>query len=643
MGGNLIPGGATFRAWAPNARNVAVIFGNDLNSAASPGWQPADTSFLARQADDTWTGFFPGFVEGSAYRFWVQGAGSEGLKRDPHARELQVRQPLSNCDCLLRDPGTYPWHDAAHRPPPFNEVILYQLHVGTFYGVDANGQDKRRSVAKFLDVLDRMEYLRDLGINTVQLLPIQEYPSDTSMGYNGTDYFAPEMAYEVFDPNELLRYLTKANTLLAQHGAAPLSMADLLPGMNQLKCLVDIFHLNGISVIFDIVYNHAGGDFGDQSLYFFDRQMPVTNNNSLYFTDQGWAGGLVFAYWNPGVRQLLIDDARFLYSEYHVDGLRYDEVSVIDNHGGWFFCQDITSTLRFIKPEAIQIAEYWNPDKWKAVAASPVGMGFDAALGDGLRDSLRAVIQQATYGQSVPLSWNDVAGALYPPYGFPDAWRIVQCIENQDIVYADRPPADWKPRVAALADPSDHRSWYARSRSRVATGVILTAPGIPMLFMGEEILEDKDWSDNPGADASKLIWWDGLTQDSNMSDFLQFCRGMIAVRKRYPALSGPNVRVFHNYGNRVLGFHRWMEGSGNDVIVVANLNEFNLYNYAIGLPWPGTWREVFNSDYFDRFPNPNVAGNGGSVDASGGAQDGFGCSTSLVLPANGLLILARES
>src|SRR5450432_1877954 len=247
MGGNLVPGGATFRIWAPNAVKVVIVVSAELRNIGSPGWQPADTSQLVKQADNTWTGFFPDFVEGSPYRFWVQGAGSEGAKRDPYARELQAGQPLSNCDCILRDPRTYPWHDAGYKPPPFHQIVHYQLHVGTFYGVDAAGQDKRRSVAKFLDVLDRIEYLRDLGINTVQLLPIQEYPSDTSMGYNGTDYFSPEMAYEVLDSTELLRYLAKANALLAKHGAAPLAVADLKPGPNQLKCLVDLFHLNGIS------------------------------------------------------------------------------------------------------------------------------------------------------------------------------------------------------------------------------------------------------------------------------------------------------------------------------------------------------------------------------------------------------------
>ena len=83
------------------------------------------------------------------------------------------------------------------------------------------------------------------------------------------------------------------------------------------------------------------------------------NNRSLYFTDQGWAGGLVFAYWKSEVRQFLIDNARFYFDEYHVDGFRFDEVTVIDRNGGWQFLQHLTDTLRFHKPQAIQIAEYW--------------------------------------------------------------------------------------------------------------------------------------------------------------------------------------------------------------------------------------------------------------------------------------------
>ena len=103
-------------------------------------------------------------------------------------------------------------------------------------------------------------------------------------------------------------------------------------------------------MILDVVYNHAGGDFGDQSLYFFDRQPTAGGNgNSLYFTDKGHAGGLVFDFGKPEVRDFLIQNAKFFLDEYRVDGFRYDQVSVIDHDGaphGWSFCQDLTSTLQ---------------------------------------------------------------------------------------------------------------------------------------------------------------------------------------------------------------------------------------------------------------------------------------------------------
>ena len=159
------------------------------------------------------------------------------------------------------------------------------------------------------------------------------------------------------------RYLDTANQLLAEKGRAPLARQHLATHPNQLKALIDICHVWGLAVIFDVVYNHAGGDFGDESLYFFDRAINHSNRDSLYFTDQGWAGGLVFDFQESSVRQFLIENARFYIDEYHADGFRYDEVTVIDRFGGWRFCQDLTDTLRFVKPSIPHIAEYWNPDQ----------------------------------------------------------------------------------------------------------------------------------------------------------------------------------------------------------------------------------------------------------------------------------------
>jgi len=363
---------------------------------------------------------------------------------------------------------------------------------------------------------------------------------------------------------------------------------------------------------------------GDGAMSAYDRQSNTDDRRSLYFTDQGWTGGKVFDYAQDGVRQFLIDNALFFLNEYRIDGIRYDEVTVMHYHGGDVFCRDLTSTVRYAKPQAIQIAEYWAWDRAFPVTGVPDGLGFDSALGDGLRDALRAVLSEAAGGAGSTVHLNRVRDALYPPPAFSAAWTVVHCLENHDVFRWDyehnRPNA---PRVSALADPWNKRSWYARSRSRVATTLLLTAPGIPMLFMGQEILEDKPWHDDIRFWSQFMIWWDGLSVDRSMRDFLRFTQDLIQLRRRYPALCGEGIRVpqVHNH-DRIIVVHRWLEGEGRDLLVVASLNETTLDGYPVDLPWPGRWQEVFNSDVYDHFPNPWVTGNGGSVfaDDSAGKQ-----------------------
>src|SRR6266566_3550247 len=161
---------------------------------------------------------------------------------------------------------------------------------------------------------------RDPRINAVHLLSTDESPTETSLGYNNLDFYSPEMAYEVHDAQELARYLAKANALLATRGQSPLTLDQLAPGPNQLKCLIDILHLSGVAVFYDLVYNHAGspGGFDPQCINFFDLQSTTDENLSLYFTDQTYVGGRVFAYWNADIRQFLIDNAVFCVNEYHI-------------------------------------------------------------------------------------------------------------------------------------------------------------------------------------------------------------------------------------------------------------------------------------------------------------------------------------
>ncbi len=623
MGVTLVGTGATVRLWAPRARAVHVCYDGQ--------WTPVEDNRLVRGPAGHWTGFVDGLRDGSPYKMWVVGEGSSGFKRDPRAREL-TQDPVPLANCIAREPSSYPWHDAGFRPPAFHDLVLYQLHVGSFSVTP--GHD----VGTFLDVLGRLDHLLALGVNALQLLPVAEFPTSTSLGYNGTDLYSPEQRYAVQDPAALERARELVNGHLRRAGRPSLTTAQLRGGANQLKALVDVCHVHGLAVLVDVVYNHAGPGFDDESLYFLDRAPAADNNNSLYFTDQGWVGGLVFAFWNDDVRQYLIDNALLLAAEYHVDGFRYDAMDVAVQHSasGWRFCQDLTSTVRFVKPEAVQIAEYWPVDPWAARSRAESGAGFDACWDDGLREALRAAIRQASAGRDAVVDLDRVARMLYRPWGVPDAWRSVRYIESHDEVRHDRGP-----RVAVLADSSDPRSWYARSRSRVATGLLLTAPGIPMLFMGQEMLEAAPWTDDVSRAGEVLSWARLGAGDKVGGDFLLFVQELLRVRRDHPGLRGEATNVFHvHQDNRVIAFHRWVEGSGNDVVVIASFAETTWTGYRIGLPRPGRWAEVFNSDVYDSWVNPHVTGNGGSVWADGAGMHGMPASASIVLPPNAILVLA---
>jgi 1,4-alpha-glucan branching enzyme len=623
MGANLVATGATFRVWAPHARAVHVI--GDFNNR-----ERTDASLLNRDDHGHWLGFIPGVRDRQRYMFYVVGEGSEGPKRDPYARELQTPFPS---DCIVRN-ADFPWHETGYVTPQFHNFVIYQLHVGTFFTPNLP-----RKGGTFLDVVRKIPHLAGLGITALQLMPIQEFQTQYSLGYNGTDYFSPEMDFAVEDA-ELEPYVARLNGLLDAKGLKRYAVEDLRGEMNQLKALIDLCHIYGLAVLLDVVYNHAGGDFGDQSLYFFDRQSTEGGNrNSLYFTDKGHAGGLVFDFGKPEVRDFLIQNARFFLDEYRLDGFRYDQVSVIDHDGaphGWSFCQDLTSTLRHHRPSALDKAEYWNVNPY-IVKAPPDGAGFDTTLTDGLRIAIRDVIGDASQPDERPLNMAGLARSLWPE-GFDEHWRFVQGPENHDIVLQGR-----EQRIARLGDPSNPRSWFGRSRARVATGISLTAPGIPMLFMGQEFLEDKQWSDNFEFHKALLLHWAGLDQgDKQMLDHLRFTRELLGLRWQYPALRGQGFRVVHAHDqNRVLAYQRWVEGEGHDVLVVVHLSTYNRFGYRVGFPSGGEWREIFNSDVYERWVNPHVTGNGGRVLAEAQPLHDFGYSAALVLPANSILVFSR--
>jgi 1,4-alpha-glucan branching enzyme len=642
-GASLAPGGAVFRVWAPRAsallllgRLGGVTYGEQARNGA-----------LSQDGSGYWTGYAPGARVGDRYGFWVVGSGGSGFKRDPYARELADPDQFPRSSAILHDPNAYPWHDSAYQTPDFSDLMIYQAHIGT-YAITKPG-----AASNFLDVAQKVPYLAALGVNLLQPLPVDEQEVNPSLGYGGADMFSPDFPY-VAEEADLPAYVVSLNGLFAAIGLTPLTVDDLRSGPDQLKALVDLCHAYGVGVAFDVVYNHAGGFTVDNRLdancvYYFDLVPDVgDNNDSLYFTDQDrGTGGLAFAMWNQDVCRFLLDNARYYVEAFHLDGFRYDEVSILlstNQENGWQFCRDLTTMVRQLQPRLLQNAEFW-PGEFADIpfTVAPVlapapegGAGFDAVQHDALRDALRGAVAAASAGAAADVSMSAVASALWPP-GLDQAWRAVTCIENHDLVMAGR-----EPRIAALADPSNHRSWYARSRSRFASAVLITAPGIPQIFMGQEFLEDKPWSADPGG--PDLIWWQGLDSgaDQAMSDHLRFMQDVISLRGGQPALRRGDVNpYFVSDHDRVLAFHRWIEGVGQDVVIVATLSESTWWSYQLGFPGAGSWREVFNSDVYDHWVNPWVAGNGGAIEASGGPLHGFIASASIVIPANGVVVFAK--
>jgi 1,4-alpha-glucan branching enzyme len=155
-------------------------------------------------------------------------------------------------------------------------------------------------------------------------------------------------------------------------------------------------------------------------------------------------------------------------------------------------------------------------------------------------------------------------------------------------------------------------------------------------------LEDKPWSDNVDAHPQLRLHWAGLEGgDRHMADFHRCVRELIGLRHRFPALRAEGFRVSHVHDhNRVLVFHRWIPGVGVDVIVALNLAESTHVGYRLGLPRPGWWAEVFNTDVYDHWVNPWRQGNGGGVVADGDGLHDFAQSAAVTLPANAVVVLA---
>lgn len=590
MGSILFPGGAAFRVWAPFATGVSV-------AGAFNEWDP-DRNPLASEGNGYWSADVTRPRVGDQYKLVVRNGDQVFWRINPYAREV-----VNSVGNAILHNSEFDWTGDDFAMPPWNELVIYEMHVGTFNDLPGGGP------GTFDDVIRRLPYLRDTGINAIEIMPVLEFPQSSSWGYNPSHPFAVESA---------------------------------LGGPQGLQRFVKAAHAHGIAVILDVVYNHFGPS--DLDLWRFDGWSDAEHDGGIYFYDRARArtpwGDTRPDYGRAEVRQYLRDNALLWLNKYRVDGLRFDAVAYIRNvdgndndpahdlADGWGVLQWINREIRATQGWKITIAEDLRNNNWITRDLEASGAGFGAQWDAGFVHPVRAaLITPEDAGRDL----RTIRDALEHRSG-DDAFHRVIYTESHDEV------ANGHQRVPSEIAPGDAGGYFAKKRSTLGAALVLTAPGIPMLFQGQEFLEDEYFRDEDPLDWDKLERFAGIHQ--LYVDLIRLRRNWYNQTR---GLRGQHLHVHHlNNADKVIAFHRWAEGGpGDDVVVVLNFANRPYDHYTIGFPRPGWWRVRFNSDWqgYDA-----SFGNHASFDtvASHGWRDNLPCDASFGLGPYTALIFSQD-
>jgi 1,4-alpha-glucan branching enzyme len=339
------------------------------------------------------------------------------------------------------------------------------------------------------------------------------------------------------------------------------------------------------------------------------------------------------------VRQFIRDNALFWLHKYRLDGLRFDSVIHIRNRAGhdndpandlpdgWSLMQWINDEIRARQPWKITIAEDLQGNEWLTRETAAGGAGFGSQWDAGFVHTIRRAI---IAGSDDDRDVGAVAAAIAHRDG-SDACRRVIYTESHDEV------ANGRARVPEEIWPGNAASWFSRKRSTLGATLVFTSPGIPMIFQGQEFLEDEYFRDEVPLDWSKLARYGGIHT---------LYRDLIRLRRnwfnRTRGLAGQHVHVHHvSQAGCLIAFHRWADGGpGDDVVVVANFANRAYERYTIGFPRPGQWEARLNTDskfYGSDFGN---AGSWGVV-AGGSDKDGMPARAEIAIAPYSAIIFSQ--
>lgn len=557
LGARFENGGARFRVWGPNADRAFVAYDGH--------WTQAAADEMTRDGE-YWNAFVPAMAAGSRYKYIFAEGGQEHWRIDPAARDT-LHSGINNPEngAYVVNPA-YDWPD--WKTPAFSELIIYQVHVGSFAGRnDHHSGQVRNDTATLAMVQSKLEYIRSVGFNAVELLPIQEYHSDRSWGYNPSFYYSVESAYG--SPDDVRRFVAQAHRL-------------------------------GLAVIFDVVFNHVSNT--DNSLWNWEIFSGAGEHGEYLYPPFETDWGLGPAFQKAAVRDFFVENALMLLEEYQIDGLRFDATRTIENNrgsdnNGWNFLQELTWRIKERFPERILIAEHLEDHD---------SIVRDAGMHSTWFAKAHHEFQRAAQGDD---SLNRITGLLGKDFGYghnyPNQWNMVKyfigshddCGDDKNGITLNE-GEDWKRHRYFVEFFGGRDNWHARAKARLGWALNIAAMGVPMMFMGLECNHWGYWHDSRDDNDDHRFDWN-LAGDGIGYDMRRLVEAANWARWTNPCLRGETLEIVHRDDtNSVLAFKRYLPGINNCILTILNIGDKNFGEHSYGVSTggqTGQWSQVLCS------------------------------------------------
>lgn len=629
IGSSVIDGGVNFSLFSKFATAVELVFFNHPDDT-----EPCRTIALDPRVNKTyhyWHVFVEGVQNGQLYGYRAKGPHDpdRGLWFDPHKvlidpyakivtypdeyvrRAFTVKGRVGGVPCLksmVADMRHYDWGDDHHPRTPFNQTVIYEMHVGGFTKSPSSGIEESKR-GTFAGLIEKIPYLADLGITAVELLPVFQFdPQDAPpglvnyWGYSPISFFAPHQGYSSQPEN-------------------PLHVLD------EFRDLVKALHKAGIEVILDVVFNHTSEGDENGPVYCFkgidNPTYYILENNKAKYANYSGTGNTLNAN-QPIVRRMIIDALRFWVKEMHVDGFRFDLASILsrDEKGTPLENPPI---LWDIESDPILAGTKLIAEAWDAAGLYQVG-NFAGDSWKEWNGRFRDDIRRFFKGEDDTLS-----GFVTRMLGSPDVYghrdrepeqsiNFVTCHDGFtmfDLVSYNQKHNEQN-REQNRDGGNDNHSYnngvegptddpeineVRKRQAKNFFAVTLLSIGAPMILMGDEVLRTQQGNNNPYCQDNEISWFDWTLVEKH-ADLFRFVKTLIACRlMRDTAATGFGLSLAELLKGPLVTWHgdklnqpNWAGNSHSIAFTVQAISRRLLMHYMVN-----TWKEPIT---FELPPHP---------------------------------------